>query len=323
MTSMTEFQKRYFEQIKEEKRKQLANNVNLIESFKSELIKRGIELKDENFDYIQKIGIVATYPNIVDYLCGNILKDKEGLFDFKVLNQFFERRPFASGFLYQKNYMLIAHPNFRRGFHKDNNFAPRFIELFWAKNDSKIDSFISIDCNRVRINVDDTVYIELDTWYGASFNKKINEINDGNTKLRPPSYLDNSNISFFFANAYSLDIKWKSKVDNETLEIIKTFQAEEFKTEEVTVNIDGVIYYPVRYIHAEFIVAKEYFRHFDGAIHFYTEDEYHKRRDSDFNYNLKNLSHIKTKSEKLFKMNGNVDVETWINLTSHFLQVIH
>ena len=34
---------------------------------------------------------------------------------------------------------------------------------------------------------------------------------------------------------------------------------------------------------------KNYFRHFDGAIHFYTENEYLSRRDSDFNYNSKTL----------------------------------
>ena len=119
-------------------------------------------------------------------------------------------------------------------------------------------------------------------------------------------------ISFFFSDSYALDIKWYTK-DN-----IKVFQAEEFKTEKIKVEKDGIEYFPVRYVHAEFDLDKNYFRHFDGAIHYYTENEYLSRRDSDFNYNSKTESHIKTKSEKLFKINGEISIETWIEYTSHF-----
>lgn len=51
----------------------------------------------------------------------------------------------------------------------------------------------------------------------------------------------------------------------------------------------------------------------------YTAEEYYGRRDSDFNYNTKESNQIKSQSEKLFKMNGVVDVETWIKFTSHFM----
>ena len=138
------------------------------------------------------------------------------------------------------------------------------------------------------------------------------QINDGITKLRPPLDLGEYDISFFFKEAYSLDIKWDSK------DGVKTFQSEEFKTEKVKVSFEGKDYYPVRYIHAEFDLKKNNFRHFDGAIHLYTEEEYFRRRDSDFNYNAKNQSHIKTKSLKLFKMNGEINVKTWVEFSSHF-----
>lgn len=66
-------------------------------------------------------------------------------------------------------------------------------------------------------------------------------------------------------------------------------------------------------------VARNPLLHIDGAIHFYTPDEYYIRRDSDFNFNSINSNHIKTASEKLFKMNGIVSVETWIKFSSHFM----
>lgn len=154
--------------------------------------------------------------------------------------------------------------------------------------------------------------LRADTWYGAQFNNKIDLIPDGIVKLRPPMDVEYTYISSFFRNSYSLDIKWTTKNN------IKSFQAEEFKTEEIKIIKNNVEYFPVRYIHAEYDLQKGYFKHFDGAIHFYNENEYYSRRDSDFNYNNKNQGHIKTLSQKLFKMNGIVSVNTWIKFCSHF-----
>ena len=60
------------------------------------------------------------------------------------------------------------------------------------------------------------------------------------------------------------------------------------------------------------------FRHFDGAVHYYTEDEYLYRRDSDFNCNVKKSMQVKPCSEKLFKFNGNISVDMWVEFCSHF-----
>ena len=120
-------------------------------------------------------------------------------------------------------------------------------------------------------------------------------------------------ISFFFSSTYALDIKWETK------DSIKSFQCEEFKTEEIKLPKNGMDYFPVKYLHAEYDLNNGHFRHFDGAIHFYTETEYYSRRDSDFNHNLKSNKLIKTLSQKLFKMNGIVDVDTWIEFSCHFL----
>ncbi|MCW3111462.1 MAG: hypothetical protein JWQ09_5968 [Segetibacter sp.] len=310
---LTERQKAHFNHLKEEEIRKLAQNADLIDAFKQLCQKKGVILTDRNFKHVQTIGIVACYPNLVEYLCTDFSRDKEGLVDFNLLKSKFERQPFAKGFLYSDKFMLMAHPYFRREFHENSSFSPRFIEVFWSFNDPKIETFISLDYNRVRINVDNSACMEFDTWYGAQFKNDISEISDGVSKLKPPSDLDDFTNSFLFADAYSLDIKWETKNG------IKSFQAEEFKTDKEKLISDGKELYPVRYIHAEFDISKNIFRHFDGAIHLYTQEEYYDRRDSDFNYNAKNSFKIKSASEKLFKMNGNVSVEDWIKFSSHFL----
>jgi hypothetical protein len=131
-------------------------------------------------------------------------------------------------------------------------------------------------------------------------------------KLRPPLDLESRHISFFFANAYSLDIKWSESQG------VKSFQALEMKTEEVRITVDGQQYFPARYLHAEFDLAANRFRHFDGAIQLFTEDEYFQRRDADFNMSLKNPAHVKARSKKVFKINGHLKTADWVKFCCHF-----
>ena len=312
MESMSEIKERYFKAQREEKKKQLENHSKTITDFISLCSEIGLKLTNENFSYIQTIGIVAKYPNLLFHLKPELEKVDEELIECKSLEKHFDKKIFNSGMLYSDKFIAMAHPYFRRSLSEFANFAPRFIDLFWKFKDDKVKTYIALDANRVRVNVDDSAYLELDTWYGASFKEQIEKIPNGVVKIRPPAQLDETDISLFFNDAYSFDIKWTEKNG------IKTFQAEEFKTEKVTINISGTEYYPVRYLHAEYDIKNKQFRHFDGAIHFYEKTEYFQRRDSDLNFNEKIGTHLKAKTYKLFKMNENVSVETWITYTSHF-----
>lgn len=297
----------------EEQAKELAENSELIDGFIELCKKRNIPLSRKNIQYIETIGIVATYPDLVKLLNGNITIDKEELVSFNILEKEFHRKPFISGFLYSDKYMVMAHPYFRRGHYENSNFSPRFIDIYWGFNHKKQDKYIAIDLDRVRINVDEIIYMELDTWYGAKFKKTIYDIEDGITKLTPPLDLEPFDIELFFGNTHSLNIKWYSK------DGIKVFQAEEFKTENFKIIKNGKEYFPAKYIHAEFNLKSGTFRHFDGAIHFYTESEYYQRRDTDFNHNKKSEQQIKTLSQKLFKINGEIKIDDWVELTSQYL----
>lgn len=171
---------------------------------------------------------------------------------------------------------------------------------------------IRLDVDNLKIDIQDSSLLELDTWYGAIFNQDVGKISDQVVKLKPSYDFDDFDISSLFGGTYSVDVKWSSSQN------IKTFQAEEFKTESINLRIDEELYFPVRYVHAEFDMNTNTFRHFDGAFHFYTEQEYYQRRDSDLNYNKKEYSQIKSRSKKLFKINGQISTETFVDLTSHF-----
>lgn len=99
---------------------------------------------------------------------------------------------------------------------------------------------------------------------------------------------------------------------------IKTFQALELKTQDIVIEVDKKIYHPARYIHAEFDLESGMFRHFDGAVQLFLEDEYFMRRDSDLNFNAKNQAQIKARSKKLFKLNGALATADWVELCCHF-----
>lgn len=313
MKSENEIYDNYLRQKEEQRNEELLKNSTLIQDFIDFCETKQIKLTKDNFDYIQTIGIVAKYPNLVTKLNEKIIVDKEELVEIDILDKVFEKKPRATGYYYSDKYMVMAHPYFRRWYNENNNFSPRFIDIFWSYNKEDIQKYLAIDNNRVRVNVDNTLCLEFDTWYGAKFKNTISDIEDGIVKLRPPLDIEPSNLRLLFGDTYSLDIKWATKHG------IKVFQAEEFKTSESKINKDGIEYYPVKYIHAEFDTLEKVFRHFDGAIHFYTEEEYYKRRDNDFNYNSKNSYQLKTLSQKLFKINGHVLVEDWVTLVSHYL----
>ncbi|MEA4917270.1 hypothetical protein [Proteiniphilum sp.] len=314
MDNKNDILKRYQQRQLEKRMEELTENSSLIQSFIDYCDSKQIKLKNDNFDYVQTIGIVAIYPNIVHLLNKKISTDKEELVEVSVLDKEFKRERFASGYYYSDKYIIMAHPYFRRGYHQNSNFVPHFIDIFWDYDKDNIQKYIAIDSDRVRINVDNRMYIEADTWYGAKFKNTISDIEDGIVKLRPPFGLEPFDIEFLFGNTYSLDIKWTSKNG------IKVFQVEEFKADKNRITKNGNEYYPVKYLHAEFDNHAGTFKHLDGAIHFYTEEEYYQRRDNDFNYNSKNSLQLKTLSQKLFKVNGHVTIDEWIELVSHYLQ---
>lgn len=301
----------YISDLGHQSRKRLAEAADLIAKFMAIAASKGIILESDSFEYIQTTGIVAKAKGIANVLLGPIRVERDGLLSFDEIANRFPIGPYEGCFT-GPDFILMAHPCYRRQMHPVNNWAPRFIDLFWRLREPGIEKYIALDEDRVRIDVDGPGYFEADTWYGAPFDKDIRNIRTGIAKLRPPLDLEPRHLSFFFADAYCLDIKW-SELDG-----IKSFQALEIKTENIKIEIGREQYFPARYLHAEFDTVSNCFRHFDGAIQLFTEEEYFQRRDVDFNMPMKNHAHIKARSSKVFKINGPLKTENWVELCCHF-----
>ncbi|WAC01583.1 hypothetical protein N7U66_16765 [Lacinutrix neustonica] len=304
--------KRHLAYLAQEKADELEKNKSLIKAFIDYCKQFEIDLNSSNFDYQQGLGILCNSKDIVLKINPEITTDKEGLFDFHHLLKTYTKKSFSEGALFADNYIIFANSYYRRGFYENNNFAPRFIDHFWRHDFQENEVSLALDLNRVRIDTEGPILIEEDTWYGANFSENIATIKDGVTNLRPPQYLNEFELDFVFASAFALDVYWYS------YEKIKVFQALEFKQPNVTIKIEGNSYFPVRYVHAEYDLDKETFRHFDGAIQFYTEAEYYERRENNFNSKVKGEYQVKSMSKKLFKINGDFSVDDWIKFTSHF-----
>lgn len=303
---------RYHAQMEKHARERLAEADDLIAAFTSMAASKGIKLSAQSIEYIQAIGIVATAPGIARTLLGPLEAERDGVLPFDGIASRFPPNPLSEGCFVGTEFVLMAHPYFRRGMHSVCNWAPRFVELFWQFNEPHVQRYIALDEDRVRIDVNGPVCLESDTWFGAPFNENIRNIKSGITKLRPPLDIESWQNSFFFGDAYCLDIKWSQEGD------IKSFQALEIKTADIRIEVDGQHYFPARYLHAEFDIETNYFRHFDGAIQLFTEEEYFQRRDADFNMSMKNSTHIKARSKKIFKINGSLKTEIWVDFCCHF-----
>lgn len=301
---------RYLEQEKRLAERTLANSKDAIENFKKLATSKGIILNADSFSYIHKIGVVASYPNLAERLLGDIQKERDGLFSFDEIVQKISSETAQEGYFLCSNYTIMADSCFRRQMHSMNNWAPRFIALFWQLDSPNIKKYISIEKDRVRIC--HSSIMEFDTWYGAPFNGDISKIQSGITKLKPSVGITKELINALFEQVYCLDIQWSERKQ------IKTFQALEIKNENVQMMINGQVFYPARYLHAEFDLSKNEFRHFDGAIQFFTEEEYLERRDADFNMVFKNTNHVKAHSKKVFKLNGSISVDQWSEFCSQF-----
>lgn len=283
-----------------------------IEAFKECAKARGVLLTDSSFHYSPPLGVTASAPGLLRALMDIKADGRDGLFSWADLTRVLQPSIFNGGCFQGTNFVAMAHPCFRRQMHAWNNWAPRFIDLFWALENTGLEKSIALDEDRVRIDVGGPMYAEADTWYGPPFSKEISQIAPGNVKLRPPTELSNIRLQMFFSSAYCVDVKWSGSGG------IKTFQALELKTEDVQIALDDGQYHPARYLHAEFDTQSRTFRHFDGAVQYLTEAEYQARRDSDFSMTYKTTQHIKPKSKKVFKLNGSIEVDDWVELSSHF-----
>lgn len=312
-TEYEEMISRHQRHMAEDAREELHKAKGLIDRFTKLAASKNISLEPRAFSYSPVLGITASAPGLALSLIDVQSSPRDRLLSWRELVKRYASSPINAGTFSGADFMVLANPCFRRRMHPDANWAPSFIELFWALESAHIEKFIAVDEDRVRLDVDGPGYMEADTWYGPPFDKDIRNIQNGNVKLRPPGDLRSTQLDFFFASAFSIDVCWTER------DGIKTFQALELKTEGSIVHLNGVPHHPARYMHAEFDLDAGHFRHFDGAVQYLREDEYMLRREADFNMAYKNTRHVKPLSKKVFKLNGLLPTETWVELCGHFI----
>ncbi|MDD3597750.1 hypothetical protein [Sulfuricurvum sp.] len=255
-----------------------------------------LSISDNSFEKIikndpQKNIVLTTYPELESKL------DKDGLLtiddDFTL---------YDCGIIY-KNHVLHYHQFLRRGYTANPNFdfLGRFLSYY--HNTNKINTFrIAIDMQRIMPKEYWEHLIECDAWFGPNFdpNTLDDKYSVGITvkKRIKPSIFDLTNI------LDRTEFLWTYKDD------IKTFEIEEisdsvYKFDRLHIN---------RYIHAERNIQEKQLQHFDGAVKVYTH-EYEKRLDSQ----LPNEYRAPIKI-KLFRIDGNIDTNKWIDLISHFFK---
>jgi hypothetical protein len=312
MSDQKEWLKKYRKSLLEQNERELKAKRQTIEEFKAHCRAIGLALDDGDFEFVPPIGVVATHPGILCVLDPNFHRDKEGLVACEELFARYTKSDVNPGYLNSKNYMVMLSQVFRRGMSSHCNWAPRFVDEFWDLEDPRIESYVSLDFDRVRVNVDNTCYFERDTWHGALFREDIRSIPDGSVYLRPPLGLKPEHVAFLFKSTYSLEVSWSTKGK------FRTFQALEFKTDDMTIERNGQHVHPTRYLHAQYDVEAGAFVHCDGAVQYYTNADYLRRRDTTFQQNVSRGHMIKAASEKAFKLNGQIAVELWVSLCSHY-----
>jgi hypothetical protein len=304
----------YLQEIFDKEQEELESHKHEIQEFKRYSSTYGIFIPQESILYAHTIGVVVRQKNILASMLPELKADKEGLFTWDGITKHLSNKN-RNGFFYHDKFMVMFHPFFRRGFSEDANYDPGIVKAFIYEGQKRNQALsIALDVNRLRINVDDTFYAEYDTWFGPRFHQDIKIIPDGPAKLAPPLGCDKSLHERWFSNTQFLNILWTSH------EGIKEFQLEEVKDESIKVIYQGKMYHPARYIHAEFDLANAIFRHLDGAVHLYTDHEYNIRIQENLNVNVENYrGNIKPLSIKLFKINGQIQTDQFVDYCSLFL----
>lgn len=210
-------------------------------------------------------------------------------------------RPFDGGIEY-KGHVLQYHQFLRRGYSSNPNFEflARFCRYYFESGATN--SFrIAIDHRRLMSKKFYRQMSERDTWFGPPFDRK---------KLDDPAEVGTTVVGRARPSVFDLtnkldrtELHWKHK------EGMKTFEIEEVSSSDYLFDS----YCLNRYVHSERGIQRQYTRHFDGAVKVYAGDTYQRRLDTHMPRAEKCLRKI-----KLFRIDGHIDEEQWINLICFF-----
>ena len=236
---------------------------------------------------LEKSEVLKVYPELKVHI------DKDSLFN---INSSFKLCD--TGIQY-KDHILVYHQLLRRKYTSNFNFdfTRKFFKYF-IKMNSENTFRIAIDHNRIMPKERYERLIEEDRWYGPPFSLK--NIDEPTGELVTVIGNNNSDIN---NDLIQTEFYWSYKNG------IKTFQVEELSDKSYLFEN----YYFNRYIHSERDINKKNLRHIDGAVKVYLKNDYGKRLNTRMPDEFKSYKKI-----KLFRIDGNIDLNTWVELISYF-----
>ncbi len=250
-------------------------------------------------------GAVNCYcPDILKLIFPDLLNeiDKDGLVKIQSILETFDY--IGKGVFKHKHlpFSIFVHKYFRRSMSRHNNFHWSFLdELLSTHKDVNLVIKIKVDIDIIGFSPSLRPIEELDYWYGPLFYNDISNIKLGITHHESN---ETQRIKF---NLIRTEFHWKQD-DHE-----KTFESEEL-TNSPAPGIEGNKY-GCRYTHAIYDLTSKSFKHFDGAIRSYDEEMMLERLDKKFLESGRN-----TVYEKLFRIDGSIQVSVWKSLLNKYYQ---
>ncbi len=195
--------------MKEMEREEIEKNAEVIARFTDHCAALGYQLTNDNFCYGFISGVTANFPGIVRLLHPELLVDKDGLYNLRVLQEAQIALPaphrvgFAPGHVQTSTGILFAHPFFRREYHKDGDWGSGFMDLFWRLRDPEIKVLVALDLDRIKVDFTEPGML-FDTWMGVSFKQDIAAIPDGIIQLRPSPEFEGQPAMLMFNNVFEV-----------------------------------------------------------------------------------------------------------------------
>ncbi len=108
----------------EEAQRELKKAAPQIERFTAIAASKGVALDDRSFEYIQTIGVIAKAPGLAKTLLGPIQAERDELLSFSEIAKKIQPSSRQAGCFVGADYMLLAHPFYRREMSPNANWAP-------------------------------------------------------------------------------------------------------------------------------------------------------------------------------------------------------
>lgn len=220
--------------------------------------------------------------------------DSDGLISLNHLT------PVLPGIFKYDDFLLYAHPYFRRSLTRFNSLNVPFLTLLQELPDAKI----ALDADMIGLAGTESQHREYAYWWGPEFDNDLAHIPLG------VSHFQNENYNRLMSPIISTEFGWYIQDD------IRTFECEEI-TDVQNINCSCNMY-GCRYVHSMLSDETGLAYHLDGAVRAYDDEKMLHRLE----INLKQAGR-NTVYTKLWRIDQQIPVVLWKELITHYYRDNH